>query len=51
LRMSMRLYNQYLATKISYSYIDFYQSIIIAGVTIIFAYAILKIEIKLNRRK
>lgn len=45
LRMSMRLYDQYIVAKIPYSYIDFYQSIIIAGVTIIFAYAILKIEV------
>lgn len=44
LRMAIRLYDQYLATKIPYSYIGFYQLITIAGVTIIFAYAILKIE-------
>ena len=44
LRMSLRLYDQYLAVKLPYSYASFYESIIIAGVTIMFAYGILRIN-------
>lgn len=45
LRMVLRLYDQSLRLKIPYPYTSFYQLITIAGITIIFAYGILKIDI------
>ena len=44
LRMAMRLYDHNIAFKIPYYYVDFYQTIVAAVVTIVFAYGILKIE-------
>lgn len=44
LRMFHRLYDQYLAGKIPYPYTSFYELMITAGITILFAYGILRIK-------